>query len=182
VNIAHIIIKVIKVIKVITSIVKMSQSSLSEPSSEPSLPILPPTPFNLLVYTVFDIARKSLNFLVLILHYFHPISSRTLLDTVPPTVQLNFLQPGCIYAPKPQLISHKQASNYWTHYKHTHPEIYVIHNPNHAIPTKPQSSQTSSHASDIATLFTPRLPQPIEGSCVYETGGIRGRGGWVRWQ
>jgi hypothetical protein len=42
-----------------------------------------------------------------------------------------------------------------------HLEIYIIHNPNHAIPTKPQSSQTSLHASDIATLFTPQILQPI---------------------
>ena len=141
----------------------MSQSSLSSPPSEPSLPILPPTPFvqpsglHTLQYRKKKPELPGIDSTLFSSNLF----SRTLLDTIPPTVQLKCLQLGCIYAPKPQLVSHKQTSNYWTHYKHSHPEIYVIHNPNCTVPTKPQTSQTSSHASDIATLFTPRIPQPM---------------------
>jgi hypothetical protein len=38
--------------------------------------------------------------------------SRTLLETTPPTLQLRCLQPGCLYALKPQLLSFNQTSNY----------------------------------------------------------------------
>jgi hypothetical protein len=59
--------------------------------------------------------------------------------------------------PKPQLLSHKQTSNYWTHYQHSHIEIYMRFNPKNKASS---NSQASSHASDIATLFTPRLSNP----------------------
>ena len=138
----------------------MSQSSLSPPPPlEPSLPNLPPTPFaepqgfQSLRYRKKAPELPDIDSTLFTTSLF----SRTLLDTIPPKVQLNCLQLGCGYALKLQLLSHKQTSNYWTHYKHTHPEIYAIRNPN---PLKPLSSQLSSHepslhASDIATLFTP---------------------------
>ena len=108
------VIKVIKVNKVITSIVKMSQSSLSSLPSGLSLPILPPAPFvqpsglHTLQYRKKKPELPSIDSTLFSSNLF----SRTLLDTIPPTVQLNCLQLGCIYAPKPQLVSHKQTSNY----------------------------------------------------------------------
>jgi hypothetical protein len=127
----------------------MSQSSLSPPPpSEPSLPTLPPTPF------AQTQGLQSLRYCKKIPElpdidstlFTASLFSRTLLDTIPPKVQLNCLQLGCGYAPKPQLLSHKQTSNYWTHYKHTHLEIYAIRNPN---PLKPLSSQPSLHEPSL---------------------------------
>jgi hypothetical protein len=63
------------------------------------------------------------------------------------------LQPQCNYAPKPQRLDYTITSNYWTHYKHTHPKIAALYNPNSQGP----NSQSSSYASDVATFFTPRL-------------------------
>jgi hypothetical protein len=88
----------------------MSQSSLSSPPpSEPSLPILPPTPFiqpsglHTLRYRKKKPELPSIDSTLFSSNLF----SCTLLDTIPPIVQLNCLQPGYIYAPKPQLVSYK---------------------------------------------------------------------------
>jgi hypothetical protein len=47
--------------------------------------------------------------------------SRTLLETTPPTVQLHCLQPKCLYALKPQLLSFNQTGNYEAYYYYIHP-------------------------------------------------------------
>src|SRR5580658_4025043 len=97
----------------------MSDSSLSPPlQSEISLPTLPPLSPTLqlrrttkkprLASTDSDLFTSSL-------------FSRTLLETTPLTVQLRYLQPGCLYSPKPQLLSFNQTGNYWAHYYHVHP-------------------------------------------------------------
>jgi hypothetical protein len=148
-------------INIISITVKMSDSSLSPPPmSEPNLPTLPPTPFTQpqglqhhlqLRHTRKPELPKSDSIL-----FSAGLFSRTLLDTIPPTIQLKCLQPQCIYTPKPQPLDYTITSNYWTHYKHTHPKIAAIYNPKLQEP----SSQSSSHTSDIATFFTPRLSKP----------------------
>jgi hypothetical protein len=133
----------------------MSNSSLlPPPMSELSLPALPPMPFiqppglQTLRYPKKKPELPEADSVLFTAGLF----SRTLLDTSPATVQLNCLQPGCSYAPKPQPLSYKQTSNYWTHYYHTHLEISARYNLKHkGIP----SSQASSHASDVAMLFMP---------------------------
>ena len=80
--------------------------------------------------------------------------SRTLLETNPPTIQVRCLQPGCSYTPKPQGLLVKQTSNYWTHYYNVHPAIASVYRPDH---NKISGSQSSSHATSVATLFTPRI-------------------------
>lgn len=137
----------------------MSDSSLSPPPmSELDLPLLPPTSFvqpqglQSLRYTTKKPKLPEIDSILLSASLF----SRTLLDTTPATVQLRCLQPQCSYTPKPQLLSYKQTSNYWTHYKNTHPKIYAIYNSKQL-----STSQSSSHACNIATLFTPRISKPI---------------------
>ena len=49
------------------------------------------------------------------------------------------------------------TSNYWIHYKNAHPEIAILYNQG-----AQSSSQSSSHTSDVATFFTPRLSKPKE--------------------
>jgi hypothetical protein len=98
----------------------MSESSLSPlPESEPSLPSLPDTPFvqpqGLQSFLSCPAVpnRKKLQLLESTLELFTAdLCSRTLLDTNPPTIQVRYLQPGCVYTPKPQLVSFKQTSNY----------------------------------------------------------------------
>ena len=88
----------------------MSQSSLSSPPpSEPSLPILPPTPFvqpsslHTLRYRKKKPELPSIDSTLFSSNLF----SYMLLDTIPSIVQLNYLQLGCIYTLKPQLVSYK---------------------------------------------------------------------------
>ena len=98
----------------------MSDSSLSPPPmSEPSLPILlfaPPSPqpqglglrpLQLRRTTSRPRLPKSDSRL-----FIAGLFSRTLLDTVPSTVQLQCMQPQCKYAPKPQLLDYTITSNY----------------------------------------------------------------------
>jgi hypothetical protein len=87
------------------------------------------------------------------------LCSRTLLETNPPTIQIRCLQPGCLYAPKPQPLSFKQTKNYWTHFASSHPDIYAVYKTNNSkVSNISRDSQaSSSHASDIATLFAPRI-------------------------
>ena len=143
-------------------IVKMSNSSLSPPPmSEPSLPTIPPTPFAQPhgIHHPLQLRRttrkpelpKSDSLL-----FSAGLFSCTLLDTTPATVQLQCLQPQCDYAPKPQRLDYTITSNYWTHYKHTHPKVAALYNPNSQEP----NSQSSSHTSNVATFFTPRLLKP----------------------
>src|SRR5271167_4325797 len=99
----------------------MSELSLSPPpQSEPSLPPLPPTPFVQppgLQSFLSRPNRKKPQLPESASDLFTAgLCSRTLLDTNPPTIQVRCLQPGCTYAPKPQPVSFKQTSNYWTHY------------------------------------------------------------------
>jgi hypothetical protein len=110
---------IINIIKFITSIIKMSDSSLSStpnsplPPSEPSLPTLPPTPFvqpiGLQSFLSQPIrSHKKPSILESTLELFTTsLYSYTLLDTNPPTIQIRCLQPGCLYMPKPQLLSFK---------------------------------------------------------------------------
>jgi hypothetical protein len=97
----------VKFISIINTIAKMSDSSLSPPpQSEMSLPALPPT--LQLRHTTDKLKLASTDSDLFTLSLF----SRTLLETAPPTMQLRCLQPGCLYAPKPQLLSFNQTSNY----------------------------------------------------------------------
>ena len=76
-------------------------------------------------------------------------------------MQLCCLQPGCLYALKPQLLSFNQTGNYWAHYYHVHPQVAEALKP----ALKSSSSQGSqSHTSSIAKLFTPRLSKPHAGA------------------
>jgi hypothetical protein len=143
----------------------MSDSSLSPPPmSEPSLPILPLAPpppqpqglglRHLQLHCTASRPRlpKSDSRL-----FIAGLFSRTLLDTVPSTVQLQCMQPQCKYAPKLQLLDYTITSNYWTHYKNAHPEIAALYNPN---AQQSLSSQSSSQISNAETFFTPRLSKP----------------------
>jgi hypothetical protein len=87
------------------------------------------------------------------------LCSCTLLETNPPTIQIRYLQPGCLYAPKPQPLSFKQTKNYWTHFASSHLDIYAVYKPNNSKVSKVSrdSQASSSHASDIAALFVPRI-------------------------
>src|SRR5450432_3114617 len=141
----------------------MSDSSLSlspPPPSEPSLPILPPAPFIPPIGLGLGLRgrtqRLELPEAESVL-FTASLFSRTLLETSPATVQVSCLQPGCSYTPKPQPLSNKQTSNYWKHYRNSHIELYTRYNPKNKANSH---SQASSHASDIATLFTPRLSNP----------------------
>ena len=137
----------------------MSNSSLSPPPvSEPELPTLPSMPYVQPPGLLQSLNTPSMHQLpasdsVL---FSAGLYSRTLLDTRPPTMQLRCLQPGCMHTPKRQLLTFKQTSNYWSHYKYSHPEIAALY-----IKSSKQSqgSQSSSHASDVSTLFTPRIPK-----------------------
>src|SRR5450432_2129044 len=141
----------------------MSNSSLSLspplPSlpllSEPSLPTLRPTPFLQPVGLRHRRQRLVLPEAESVL-FSASLFSRTLLEISPTTVQVRCLKPGCSYAPKPLLLSNKQTSNFWKHYQHSHIELYMRFNANNKPSSHSQAS--SSHTSDIATLFTPRLP------------------------
>jgi hypothetical protein len=152
----------VNIINIIIITAKMSDSSLSPPPMlEPSLPTLPPTLFTQPqgLHHPLQLRRTTrkpeLPKLDSIL-FSASLFSRTLLDTTPTTIQLQCLQPHCIYAPKPQRLDYTITSNYWTHYKHSHPEIAALYNPKLQEP----SSQSSSHISDVATFFTPRLSKP----------------------
>jgi hypothetical protein len=101
----------IKFISISNSIAKMSDSSLSPPPpSELSLPTLQPllSPTLQLRYTTQKPRLASTDSDLFTLGLF----SRTLLETTPPTMQLRYLQPGCPYTPKPQLLSFTQTGNY----------------------------------------------------------------------
>jgi hypothetical protein len=136
----------------------MSDSSLSPPPmSEPSLPTLPQTPFVQPLGLQYRKKRLELPGAESVL-FTASLFSRTLLETSPATVQLRCLQPGCSYTPKAQPLSYKQTSNYWTHYQHSHIELFEKFNPKNKASSNSQAS--SSHASDITTLFTPRLSNP----------------------
>jgi hypothetical protein len=137
----------------------MSDSSLSPPPrSDINLPTLPPLSPTLqlrrtakkpgLASTDSDLFTSGL-------------FSRTLLETTPPTMQLRCLQPGCLYAPKPQLLSFNQTGNYWAHYYHVHPQVAEAFKP----ALQSSSSQSSqSHISSVAKLFAPRLSKPNAGA------------------
>jgi hypothetical protein len=114
----------------------MSNSSLSlPPMSEPSLPILPPAPPSPQPQGLYPLQlRRTASQLRLpksdSLLFTAGLFCRTLLETMPPTVQLRCMQPGCKYSPKPQPLDHSITSNYWTHYKNVHPEIAMLYNQN----------------------------------------------------
>jgi hypothetical protein len=121
------------IISIISIIEKMSNSSLSDVlPSEPSLPILPPTPFvpppGLQLRRIPIAKTPSLSKSDSIL-FSASLFSCTVLDTTPVTLQLRCLQPQCQYAPKPQPLNFTITSNYWTHYKHSHPELFKLYNP-----------------------------------------------------
>jgi hypothetical protein len=130
-------------IELIIITIKMSNSSLSPPPvSEPELPTLPYMPYVqppgvlqscntssmpprvLQSLNTSSIRQLPASDSVL---FSAGLYSRTLLDTSPPTVQLRCLQPGCTHIPKPQLLTFKQTSNYWTHYKYLHLEIAALY-------------------------------------------------------
>ena len=138
----------------------MSDSSLSPPPrSEISLPTLPPplSPTLQLHHTAKKPRLASTDSDL----FTSGLFSRTLLETTPPTVQLHCLQPGCLYAPKPQLLSFNQTGNYWAHYYHIHPQVAEAFKP----ALKSSSSQGSqSHTSSVAKLFTPWLSKPNAGA------------------
>jgi hypothetical protein len=72
-------------------------------------------------------------------------------------MQLCCLQPGCLYAPKPQLLSFNQTGNYWAYYYHIHPQVAEAFKP----ALKSSSSQGSqSYTSSVAKLFILRLSKP----------------------
>ena len=80
-----------------------------------------------------------------------------LLETTPSTVQLHCLQPGCLYASKPQLLSFNQTGNYWAHYYHIHPQVAEAFKP----ALKSSLSQgLQSYTSSIAKLFILQLSKP----------------------
>jgi hypothetical protein len=137
----------------------MSDSSLSEaPPSELSLPVLPPTPFvppqglQLRCIPLSKTPELSKSDSIL---FSASLFSRTVLDTTPITIQLCCLQLLCKYTPKPQPLNFTITSNYWTHYKHSHPEIFALYNLKSA---KESSSQASS--SSASTFFMPQLSKP----------------------
>ena len=137
----------------------MSSSSLSSPPlmPKPSLPTLRSTSF--IPPLGLQHRRQRLELLEAdSILYTASLFSRTLLETSPATIQLHCLQPGCSYTPKPQPFSHRQTSNYWTHYENSHNDIYMRFNPKNKASVNSQAS--SSHASDIATLFIPRISNP----------------------
>jgi hypothetical protein len=133
----------------------MSNSSLSlPPMSEPSLPILPPAPPSpqplQLRRTASQLRLPKSDSPLFTAGLF----CRTLLETMPPTVQLRCMQLGCKYSPKPQPLDHSITSNYWTHYKNVHPEIAMLYNQN-----APQSlsSRSSLQQGNAASFFTQLL-------------------------
>ena len=137
----------------------MSDSSLSlPPPSEPSLPTLQPllSPTLQLRRTAQKPGLASTDSDLFTLGLF----SRTLLETTPPTVQLRCLQPGCSYAPKPQLLSFNQTGNYWTHYYHVHPQVAKAVKPTLKSNSQGSSQGSQSYASGVAKHFTPRLSKP----------------------
>jgi hypothetical protein len=130
--------------------------------SEPSLPAIQPTPFVQpqgihhplqLRRTIPKPGLPKSDSILFIAGFF----SRTLLDTIPATVQLHCLQLQYRYTPKPQRLDYTITSNYWTYYKHTHPQIAALYNSN---TQKELSSQSSSYARDVVALFIPRLSNP----------------------
>jgi hypothetical protein len=156
----------------------MSESSLSSapnsllnsppPPSELDLPPLPPTPFVqpeglesfLSQPTIRNRNHKPPKLPESTSELFSAgLLSRTILDTNPPTFQVRCKQPGCNYAPKPQLLSFRQTSNYWTHYLYSHPVIASLYKS--GTNSEASSSKAYSHTSDIARLFIPRISKPI---------------------
>ena len=145
----------------------MSNSSLSPPPvSESELPTLPYTGMPYvqppgLLQSLNTPSMRQLPASDSVL-FSAGLYSRTLLDTHPPTMQLRCLQLGYMHTPKRQLLTFKQTSNYWTHYKYSHPEIAALY-----IKSSKQSqgSQSSSYASDVSTLFTPRIPKAKASIC-----------------
>ena len=115
---------IINIINFTYSIIKMSDSSLSSapnsplPPSEPSLPALPLTPFvqptGLQSFLAPPVRSRRMPGMPESTSelFTAGLCSRTLLDTDPPTIQIRCLQPGCLYTPKPQLVSFKQTKNY----------------------------------------------------------------------
>ena len=137
----------------------MSDSSLSPPPrSEMSLPALPSTlsPTLQLRHATNKPKLASTDSDLFTLGLF----SRTLLETAPPTMQLRCLQPGCLYAPKPQLLSFNQTSNYWSHYYHMHPQVAEAFKLGPKSNSRGSSQGSRSHSSSVAKLFTPRLSKP----------------------
>jgi hypothetical protein len=135
----------------------MSDSSLSEvPPSELSLPALPPAPFvppqglQLRRIPLAKTPELSKSDSILFLA---SLFSCTVLDTTPITIQLCYLQLQCKYSPKPQPLNFTITSNYWTHYKHSHPEIFALYNPKGTKELSSRASQASS--SSASTFFTP---------------------------
>jgi hypothetical protein len=111
----------------------MSDSGLSNvPLSELGLPALPPTlfvpPQGLQLRCIPLAKTPELSKLDSIL-FSASLFSRTVLDTTPVTIQLRCLQPHCKYSPKPQSLNFTITSNYWTHYKHSHLELFTLYNP-----------------------------------------------------
>jgi hypothetical protein len=101
----------IRFISISNTITKMSDSSLSPPpQSEISLPTLPPllSPTLQLCHTA-----KMLRLVLTNSNLFtSSLFSYALLETTLPTLQLCCLQPRCLYALKPQLLTFNQTSNY----------------------------------------------------------------------
>jgi hypothetical protein len=162
INIINTIVKLISIINITVrfisisnTIAKMSNSSglSSPPQSEISLPTLPPllSPTLQLRRTAKKPRLASTDSDL----FTSGLFSCTLLETIPPTVQLRCLQPGCLYAPKPQLLSFNQTGNYWTHYYHIHPQLAEAFKP-----ALKSSSSQGSHTSSVAKLFVPRLSKP----------------------
>jgi hypothetical protein len=136
----------------------MSDSSLSPPpASELGLPVMPQTPFvpPLGMHPPLGLRRNARPHLPKSdsILFTAGLYSRTLLETTPATVQFRCLQPQCTYTPKPQLLDYSITSNYWTHLKHSHPKVFALYKGS----ALDQGSQSSSHASNVVALFTPRL-------------------------
>ena len=110
--------------------IKMSNSSLSPPPvSEPELPTLPYMPYvqpPRLLQSLNTLSMRQLLASDLVL-FSAGLYSCILIDSHPPTVQLRCLQPGCMYIPKPQLLTFKQTSNYQTYYKYLYLEIAALY-------------------------------------------------------
>jgi hypothetical protein len=122
-------------ISIINIIIKISNSSLFLPSiSEPSLPILlPGLPSLLQGLYYFQLYCTRLQPQLPksdLLLFKDSLFSCILLDTIPPTVQLKYIQPVCNYSLKPYSIDYSSTSNYWIYYKSVYPEVAILYNQN----------------------------------------------------
>jgi len=87
--------------------------------------------------------------------------TRTLLETVPPTIRIICQQPNCGYSPLPQPFSVNSTSNLWKHYNQKHPSVSF------ALKTSDKSGNLSSSPAPSSSFFEPRrtlAKQQVNGS------------------